>query len=42
MRDRNIPGPENTRTNLKTVDLTVEKELIKQKQKIVELKVGFI
>jgi hypothetical protein len=42
MHQKNIPGPEKTTTALKTVDLEVEKELIREKERIVETKVSFI
>jgi hypothetical protein len=42
MHERNIMGPMRTTTNLKTVNLEVEKELIREKEKIVETRVNFI
>lgn len=42
MHEKNIPGPEKTNTNLKTVNLEIEKELIREKEKIIETKVNFI
>lgn len=42
MHERNIPGPEKTSTTLKTVNMEVQKELIREKEKILETKVSFI
>lgn len=40
--ERNIPGPEKSSTALKTINVEVEKELIREKEKIIETKVKFI
>lgn len=42
IHERNVPGAENTNTAVKTVNLEVEKELIREKEKIIESKVNFI
>lgn len=42
MHERNVPGPQNTNTVMKTVDLAMEKEVIREKERVVTERVNSI